>query len=149
MGTTPHILVIDDDHLTLRLVKQMLQRHGYQVSTAINGAEGLELARELRPDLVILDMMMPVIDGYEVYRRLKSDAQTADISILILSAIPSTDLPARLGSQSAANGRFDQVPKTHANTTGFLSKPIKTKELLNRVALLLPQTSAASETAEV
>ncbi|MEW5985595.1 MAG: response regulator [Chloroflexota bacterium] len=137
MATTAHILVVDDDHLTLKVVEQILQRHGYQVSTAINGAEGLELARELRPDLMILDMMMPVIDGYEVYRRMKSDARTADIAILILSAIAEIDFPARIGSQPVAGGRSGQPYEAKSISINFLSKPIKAKELLARVASLL------------
>ncbi|MEW5985594.1 MAG: response regulator [Chloroflexota bacterium] len=135
MGAAPHILVVDDDRLTVKLIEQLLQRHGYVVSTAANGAEGLEMARTLQPDLVILDLMMPVIDGYEVYSRLKGDAQTAGIGILVLSAIAGVNLLARRG---AAGGRSDQLLEVDINATNVLGKPIKTKELLNRVASLLP-----------
>lgn len=138
MGATPHILVVDDDRLTVRLVQQLLQRHGYLVSTAANGAEGLEMARTLRPDLVILDLMMPVIDGYEVYQRLKSDTQTANINILILSAIVGIDLLARRSSIRAADGRPGQALDVDMNAPNVLGKPIQMKELLDRVASLLP-----------
>ena len=66
------ILIIDDDLDTLRLVGLMLQRQGYQISAATNGLQGLEKAFEEDPDLILLDVMMPDMDGYEVTRRLRS-----------------------------------------------------------------------------
>ena len=66
------ILIIDDDVDTLRLVGLMLQRQGYQIIAAANGEQGLAKALEERPDIILLDVMMPDMDGYEVTRRLKN-----------------------------------------------------------------------------
>ena len=67
------ILIVDDDVDTLRLVGLMLQRQGYQISAASNGEQGLVKAFEERPDLILLDVMMPDMDGYEVTRRLRNN----------------------------------------------------------------------------
>ncbi|MGB9592927.1 MAG: response regulator, partial [Anaerolineae bacterium] len=67
------ILVVDDDPTALRLIGYSLQQEGYDVLTAANGLDGLTQARQLHPDLVILDIMMPDLDGFEVCRRLRAD----------------------------------------------------------------------------
>jgi pilus assembly protein CpaE len=72
------ILLVDDDLDTLRLVGLMLERQGYEVCTAKDGTQGLSMATSEIPDLVLLDVMMPDIDGYEVARRLRADPLTAD-----------------------------------------------------------------------
>jgi len=80
------ILVIDDEPYILRSLSYLLQREGYTVETAVNGAEGLQRVRSLRPPLVFLDIMMPHMDGVEVSRRLRDDPLTADIPIIAMSA---------------------------------------------------------------
>jgi DNA-binding response OmpR family regulator len=85
------ILIVDDDVDTLRLVGLMLQRQGYQIVAATNGQQGLARAVEERPDLILLDVMMPDMDGYEVTRRLRKDPATAAIPILMFTAKTQLD----------------------------------------------------------
>ncbi len=81
-----HILVVDDQPFIRRSLALALRRAGYQVSAAVNGAEGLEQIRALRPGLVFLDLMMPVMDGFEVCRRVRADPALADTRIIMLTA---------------------------------------------------------------
>jgi len=81
-----HILVVDDQPFIRRSLSLALRRAGYQVSDAVNGAEGLEQIRALRPGLVFLDLMMPVMDGFEVCRRVRADLALADTRIIMLTA---------------------------------------------------------------
>ncbi len=80
------ILIIDDDLDTLRLVGLMLQKQGYSIMAASSGPQGLQMAFENPPDLVLLDVMMPGMDGYEVARQLRANQQTANIPILMFTA---------------------------------------------------------------
>ncbi|HCK66328.1 MAG TPA: hypothetical protein DHW49_08680, partial [Anaerolineae bacterium] len=80
------ILVIDDDLDTLRLVGLMLQRQGYEIIAASNGTQGLEKAFAEKPNLILLDVMMPDMDGYEVTRRLRKNPTTSTIPILMGTA---------------------------------------------------------------
>lgn len=81
-----HILVVDDEANVRRIVQVILQRAGYQVSMAADGIEGLEKLREDRPDLVLLDVMMPHLDGFEMLHRMKADPETANILVVMLTA---------------------------------------------------------------
>ena len=85
------ILIVDDDLDTLRLVGLMLQRQGYQISAATNGQQGLDQAFEEYPDLILLDVMMPDIDGYEVARRLRQNPSTVNTPILMFTAKKQLD----------------------------------------------------------
>lgn len=80
------ILVADDDRNILYLISEVLAKGDYEVSQAVNGDHALKLAREIRPDLIVLDIMMPGLDGYKVLGDLKSDIQTRDIKVVIISA---------------------------------------------------------------
>jgi CheY-like chemotaxis protein len=80
------ILVADDDPVILRLLQVNFRLEGYRVETAPHGDEALRKARELKPDLILLDVMMPGVDGWEVCRRLKEEPATADIPVIFLSA---------------------------------------------------------------
>jgi DNA-binding response OmpR family regulator len=80
------ILVADDDPVIVRLLQVNFKLEGYEVDTAVHGEEALTKARETSPDLILLDVMMPGVDGWEVCRQLKEDATTRDIPVLFLSA---------------------------------------------------------------
>ena len=80
------ILVIEDDPATLRLVDYSLRHEGYQVLKASNGLEGIRKVQEEKPDLLILDVMLPGMDGFEICHRLRSEPATAQLPILMLSA---------------------------------------------------------------
>ena len=80
------ILVVDDEMHILRIVRYKLESAGYEVLTALNGADALKIAREEKPALIFLDIMMPGINGYEVCSELKNDSATKDIIIIMLTA---------------------------------------------------------------
>jgi len=81
------VAVVDDDPSITRVMKVILRSSGYDVVTAPGGEEGLELARSEAPDVLLLDVMMPGIDGFEVCRRLKADEGTRDIPVIFVSAL--------------------------------------------------------------
>jgi two-component system, OmpR family, alkaline phosphatase synthesis response regulator PhoP len=83
---TALVLVVDDQRDILGLIKLRLEQAGYEVETASDGERALELVRDLRPNLVVLDVMLPIIDGREVTRRIRADARTAGIPVLLVSA---------------------------------------------------------------
>ena len=119
------ILIIDDDLDTLRLVGLMLQRQGYQIVAAADGKQGLSQADSERPDLILLDIMMPAIDGYEVARQLRANPDTADIPILIFTA--KTQLN-------------DKVTGFEAGADDYLTKPTHPSELQAHVKALLARS---------
>ena len=80
------ILVVDDEPSIVRLMEFILARQGHEMLSAVNGEEALEKIRAQKPDLVLLDIMMPRIDGYEVARTLRADPETATLPIIMLSA---------------------------------------------------------------
>ena len=83
---TPRILIVDDDLESLKLIGLMLQRRGYQIAAASSGAQALSKAEADQPSLIILDVMMPDMDGYEVTRRLRANAKTSPIPIIMFTA---------------------------------------------------------------
>lgn len=120
------ILIIDDDLDTLRLVGLMLQRQGYQISAATNGQQGLDKAFDEDPDLILLDIMMPDMDGYEVTRRLRSNPSTTETPILMFTA--KTQLN-------------DKVIGFEVGANDYLTKPTHPSELQARVKALLARAS--------
>jgi DNA-binding response OmpR family regulator len=120
MGKT--ILVVDDDPATLKLVGVILDQEGYDVVPARSGEEGLERARLQHPDLILLDVMMPGLDGYEVVQRLRTDPATARVPILMLTA--KSDLE-------------DQITGFEVGADDYLTKPVRRHELTERVASVL------------
>jgi len=116
------ILVVDDEDHIRRILKFQLDKHGYRVVTAENGEVALELVRRESPDLIILDLMMPRMDGFETCRRIRQNFQTAQIPIIMLTA--KSDLPDKIkGLQDGAND--------------YLIKPYSNEELLLRVRNVL------------
>jgi pilus assembly protein CpaE len=90
------ILVVDDDIDTLRLVGLMLERQGYQIIAASTGQQALSLARVEKPDLILLDLMMPDIDGFETLRRLRSLPAGQDLPVVVVTAMPDPDIDQRV-----------------------------------------------------
>lgn len=112
------ILVVDDNHDNLRLLTGLLNDHHYKVRLATNGKRALATIRKEAPDLVLLDIMMPEMDGFKVCRQLKEDEQTADIPIIFISAL-----------NEISN-------KTEAFSVGgvdYITKPFKSQEVLARI----------------
>ena len=124
------ILVVDDDPKIVKLVEHSLRREGYQVFAAVNGSQALEMVEKFRPDLVVLDLMLPEIDGFEVCKRIKS---RQDIPIIILSA------------------RGEEVDKVVGFTLGaddYQTKPFSPTELMMRVKAVLRRAQNATRGSE-
>ena len=120
------ILVVDDDVDTLRLVGLMLQRQGYQIIAASNGHQALLLAQSENPDLILLDVMMPDMDGYEVTKRLRTDVVTATTPIIMFTAKSQLD---------------DKVAGFEAGVDDYLTKPTQPRELFAHVKAVLARSS--------
>jgi DNA-binding response OmpR family regulator len=120
------VLIIDDDLDTLRLVGLMLQKQGFQIVAASSGPQGLELALSELPDVILLDVMMPGMDGYEVARRLRGSEKTASIPILMFTAKSQLD---------------DKVNGFEAGADDYLTKPTHPAELQAHVKALLARSS--------
>ena len=116
------ILIVDDDMETLRLVGLMLQRQGYQIVAASNGTQALGLTRNEKPDLIVLDVMMPDMDGYEVTRQLRQDKDTLDIPIILFTAKSQVD---------------DKVTGYEVGADDYLTKPVHPAELVAHIKALL------------
>ncbi|MGH7905053.1 MAG: response regulator [Candidatus Binataceae bacterium] len=114
------ILIVDDEIATLEVLEFLLTDEGYQITSAIDGRQALERLHESRPDLVILDFMMPVLDGSHVTKAMKADAKFADVPILLVSSLPEKNVRARCKGYDA-----------------FLRKPVKLPELLETISSLL------------
>ena len=112
------ILVVDDTSATLSMLAKHLEEHRYQVVVAEEGEEAIQRARFVKPDLVLLDVMMPGVDGFETCRRLKEDETTRDIPVIFMTALTDT--------QSKVTG-FD------VGGVDFITKPIQLEEVLARV----------------
>jgi pilus assembly protein CpaE len=123
------ILIVDDDVNALKLIGYTLHREGYEIVAAQSGQEALAKAQKEKPQLVILDIMMPGMDGYEVCRRLRAIPQTAQVPVIMLTAKSQVE---------------DKVAGFEAGADDYLTKPVIPSELLARVkALLLRSTYAA------
>ena len=113
-----NVLAVDDIPVNLLLVQKMLSRFNFRIRTASGGQQALDAVAAEKPDLILLDLMMPGIDGFEVIRRLRADPATADIRIVILSALNSNE---------------DVVKGFNLGANDFIMKPIIMEKLLNSV----------------
>jgi DNA-binding response OmpR family regulator len=122
------VLVVDDEPDLVRILEFGLKAAGYAVETASDGQEGLKKAREQKPDIILLDLMLPKLDGYKVCRLLKFDERYKHIPIMILSA------------------RTQEGDQTLAHEMGanrFLTKPYEFAEILEHIQALLKEAAAA------
>jgi len=124
------VLVVDDDEALLRLLRAILRPQAYQMLTARGGAEALELTQQKCPDLILLDLRMPGMDGYEVLKQLKASAQTAEIPVIVMTA-----------SQSDAPTFRDRVLELGA--VEFFKKPFPVSELVDEIARPLAERTPA------
>jgi len=127
---TRHILCIEDEPEMIDLIRLILGRRGFEVIGAAGGKEGLEKVRQEPPDLILLDLMMPDIDGWEVYQQIKADEKTKQIPVIVVTA----------KAQS-----IDKVLGLHiAKVDDYIAKPFSPQELLNSVDKVLgPNNSPA------
>ena len=100
------ILLIEDNQDQIDLLTPLLQRAGYELLIARNGREGLTVARKERPDLILTDLMLPQLNGYEICTMLKQDTQYQDIPIMVLSATKIEEQDAKLAVECGANAYF-------------------------------------------
>jgi DNA-binding response OmpR family regulator len=121
------VLVVDDDPVILKLLEVNFEMEGFQVVRAADGAEGLERAREVRPDIVVLDVMMPRMTGYEVAKALREDDGTAHIPIIFVTA--------RAQSSDVERGM-------ELGVEDYVTKPFDPLELIDRVNTLLARRAA-------
>jgi two-component system alkaline phosphatase synthesis response regulator PhoP len=121
-NAAPRILIADDDPLGVELLEAYLSEVDGELRTASDGEQALQLVAGWRPDLILLDVMMPRISGFEVCKRLRADPATRDIAILMITAL---DQPS------------DMDRAVEAGTDDFISKPINKTELLLRTRALL------------
>jgi len=126
-----NVLAVDDIPLNLLLVQKMLSRFNFRLRTAANGQQALDAVAAEKPDLILLDLMMPGIDGFEVIRRLREDPATADIQIVILSALNSNE---------------DVVKGFNMGANDFIMKPIIMEKLLTCVITQMQLVEAKRQT---
>ena len=121
--TVKHIVCIEDETEMIELIRLILGRRGFEVHGAPGGKEGLQMVRELLPDLVLLDLMMPEMDGWEVYQQMKADVSTRDIPVIVVTA-------------RAQN--IDKVLGLHiAKVDDYIAKPFGPQELSDSVEKIL------------
>ena len=116
------ILIIDDDGDIREFLGELLETEGYQTHTAASGRTGIDLAKQVRPDLVLLDIMMPEMDGYEVCERLKADPDVRDIPVVMVTV---------------KNDIADIIRSVVLGATGFIVKPFDSENFLQMVEMIL------------
>jgi two-component system, cell cycle response regulator DivK len=118
----PKILVVEDNEMSRDMLTRRLERRGYEVAIAVDGGQGLVLARSEAPDLILMDMSLPVLDGWEATRHLKAEPETRAIPIIALTA-------------HAMSGDRDRAME--AGCDDYDTKPVELPRLLEKIAALL------------
>jgi two-component system cell cycle response regulator DivK len=118
------ILIVEDNEMNRDILSRRLQRRGYQVSLAVDGSQGLEIARTTLPDLILMDMSLPEMDGWEVTRRLKSESATRHIPIIALTAHAMVS---------------DQERAFATGCDEYDTKPVEFQRLMGKIESLLPK----------
>lgn len=129
----PRILVIDDDPAIAELVAINLEMAGYDVTQVTDGIKGQALAVQMVPDLIMLDLMLPKVDGFTICQRLRRDERTANVLVLMLTALGQTQ---------------DKVEGFNAGADDYLTKPFELEEMLARVRALLRRTDRIPQAAK-
>ena len=120
--TIKRILLVEDHEDNRNIYRTILEHYGYQVVIAMDGQSGIRLAREEQPDLILMDLSIPVVDGWEATRQLKGDAATRAIPVIALSAHALEE---------------DRLRARQAGCDGYLAKPVEPKKVLAEVARFL------------
>jgi two-component system phosphate regulon response regulator PhoB len=130
----PRILIIEDERSIAEVLAYNLEKEGFEVATAFDGQDGIQQARLFAPDIVVLDLMLPVVEGYEVCRVLRSDPQTQAARILMLTA---------------RSEEVDEIVGFNMGADDYVTKPFKVKPLIHRVKALLRRNTAAEQAKDV
>ena len=120
MGKT--ILIVEDEPKNMTLTRDMLKISGYETIEAVDGRQGVEKAKSAKPNLILMDIMMPKMDGYAACREIKADPATKNIPVIMLTAV-GYDLNKRLAKQMGADG--------------YVTKPFSRQQLVDAIILLL------------
>ena len=120
------VLIVEDDHNIAELLQMYLEKEGYQVAVAADGGQGLSKFRSIKPDIVLLDVMMPVMDGWSVCKAIRSESQ---VPIIMLTAKGETD---------------DKVTGLKSGADDYITKPFEMKEVLARLEAVLRRSSAVA-----
>jgi two-component system phosphate regulon response regulator PhoB len=126
----PRILIIEDERSIAEVLSYNLDKEGFEVATAGDGQEGVRKAQAAPPDLVVLDLMLPVIEGFEVCRILRSDPKTQNTRILMLTA---------------RSEEVDEIVGFNMGADDYVAKPFKIKPLIHRIKALLRRNTAAEQ----
>lgn len=129
MSAVPKILLVEDNEMNRDMLSRRLARQGHDVLLATDGAEGIATTSSERPDIVLMDMSLPVLDGWEATRRLKADAATAGIPVIALTAHALA---------------VDRERALAAGCDDYETKPIDLPKLLEKIARLLEQRPAST-----
>ncbi|MBX3450031.1 MAG: response regulator transcription factor [Planctomycetaceae bacterium] len=132
--TKPRILIIEDERSLQEVLQYNLEKEGFETSVASDGHEGLRKAQAAPPDVILLDLMLPVIDGLEVCRQLRTDPRTSGTRILMLTA---------------RSEEVDEIVGFNMGADDFVTKPFKIKPLIHRIKALLRRTASVEQTADI
>ncbi|MCB1734717.1 MAG: response regulator [Gammaproteobacteria bacterium] len=113
-----HVLIVDDSPTEVHVVKTMLTKHGFQVSVAGSGEEGIERAKELLPDIILMDIVMPGMNGFQATRKLSNDAATSHIPIIVVTT---------------KDQDTDRMWALRQGAKDYLSKPVEEDELITKI----------------
>jgi two-component system cell cycle response regulator DivK len=122
---TQRILVVEDQEDNRRIIRDLLESVGYQLIEAVDGAEGVRLAKSERPDLILMDIQLPVLDGYDATRQIKADPELSAIPIVVVTSY-------------ALSG--DDAKAAAAGCDAYVAKPFSPRALLATIRKLLPET---------
>ena len=128
--TKPKILIIEDERTLQEVLQYNFEREGFEVSIAADGQDGVRRARSFEPDVILLDLMLPIIDGLEVCRQLRADVKTQGIRILMLSA---------------RSEEVDEIVGFNMGADDYVTKPFKIKPLLHRIKALIRRAGSEQQ----
>jgi len=126
----PRVLIVDDDPDMLELLRQALSDAGYATVSAANGNEALQMAKRSPPDVVVLDLLLPDMNGFSVCEQLRLSPATASVPVLMITVLP---------------GQFPRMVGVEVGADAYLNKPFRTEELVSCVGDLLCGAGAVSE----
>jgi two-component system phosphate regulon response regulator PhoB len=128
------VLIVEDERSLVEVLQYNLEKEGFEVLTASDGQDGVRKAQTQNPDLVVLDLMLPIIEGFEVCRILRSDPKTQNIRILMLTA---------------RSEEVDEIVGFNMGADDYVTKPFKIKPLIHRIKALLRRETATEQTRDV
>jgi CheY-like chemotaxis protein len=126
-GVKKKILLVDDDPDFVEITKPILESKGFEVAAAYNGKEGLEQVPKFKPDLIVLDVMMPVMNGREACRKLKANPDTEKIPVILLTAV----------GEHVRTTAYSHRDVLESNADDYIAKPVRPEVLLERIQRLV------------